>query len=371
MKKLSEINEGFWKDGIKRAKNNIVRQEDKIDSNVYDLKEIDLGFPFLVANEPLTIEGKDDICYSDFAISDEKKKIEKLGWRIPRPKELEKILFSGEISTEIMQDGMFFAYSLELENNNDKITLGTYYGLDVLKLWCPEHDSPVDPFSKIFSIDYSKSDNKVRRIETSQQKYWRGKILLIKDKKQINEGFWKDSIKRAKSGEERLEDKHHTNIERLIPIDLGVDFYFADIDFYDGDECEFTYEDALKYKDFFAKYGWRIPDYDDFHSIDFDNKQIFKWRPTMKTDDSYVYNIHHHNPSSDEPDEVFFDTELNNAWKGWLLYDNVPHKSLPMEFFWKAHYKIGVTFHQMRPTSNKRRIRLIRDKRNEKVERNK
>lgn len=183
----------------------------------------------------------------------------------------------------------------------------------------------------------------------------------MKKLSQIDEGFWKDGIKRSKSGEQREEDKHHTNIEELKPVDIGVEFYFADVDFCDAGEFYFNHEDMLNYKDFFAKYGWRVPDYNDFQSIDFGNKKVFRWRPDMKTSNTYVYNVYHHNPKSDDLDEVYFETEQNKPWEGWMLYDE---RSLSiMEYFWKTHYKTGATFGQMSHNpSHTRRIRLIKDK---------
>lgn len=75
---------------------------------------------------------------------------------------------------------------------------------------------------------------------------------------QMNESLWKSGINRAKTGEERIEDKINSNISSLNGIDLGFNFLIADDTLEIEDERVFTLDDIKKYKDVIAKYGWRL-----------------------------------------------------------------------------------------------------------------
>ena len=91
IKKFEEyISEGFWKDGIKRAKDNIERIEDKLDSNIYDLNGIDMSpdIPFLVADDDLELDGCRRWLYDE--IFPYENQFKKLGWRIPTVDEMLK-----------------------------------------------------------------------------------------------------------------------------------------------------------------------------------------------------------------------------------------------------------------------------------------
>lgn len=84
--------------------------------------------------------------------------------------------------------------------------------------------------------------------------------MIKKFEEFINEGFWKDGIRRAKNNTERLGDKLMTNIKNLNTVDLGVDgILFADQDLEIDGEDKFDWESVKKYIPLIEKEGWRIP----------------------------------------------------------------------------------------------------------------
>lgn len=93
IKKFKEyISEGFWKSGISRAKENIDRLEDHIDSNIKTLKPIDLGYdiPILFSDNDLWIGKKSEWLYKEFV--EYLPYIEKHGWRLPTKNEINDYL---------------------------------------------------------------------------------------------------------------------------------------------------------------------------------------------------------------------------------------------------------------------------------------
>lgn len=77
----------------------------------------------------------------------------------------------------------------------------------------------------------------------------------------IAEGMWKSGVNRAKSGEEREENKIHSNIRELKPVNVcnELPFLFADGDFIvDGNKNTFTWHEVENLKPHFEKNGWRL-----------------------------------------------------------------------------------------------------------------
>lgn len=87
----------------------------------------------------------------------------------------------------------------------------------------------------------------------------------MKKLSQINEGMWKSAVERAKSNEVRAEDKLHTNIDKMKPIDVGLSFYFADIDLEINGETKFEWDEIKDYLDKLGDKldGWRLPHADE------------------------------------------------------------------------------------------------------------
>ncbi|MCM1217055.1 MAG: hypothetical protein NC548_21365 [Lachnospiraceae bacterium] len=84
VKKFNDfINEGFLSKTINRAKSGGARIEDKLPpNNLKDLKPIDIGLPFLIADDVLWINKTKFFSLNDetYSLID---KIEKTGWRLP------------------------------------------------------------------------------------------------------------------------------------------------------------------------------------------------------------------------------------------------------------------------------------------------
>lgn len=73
----------------------------------------------------------------------------------------------------------------------------------------------------------------------------------------INEGFLSKTVNRAKSGEERIEEKVNSNLSELEEIDMGVAI-FADKDVIINDKDKFTRSEMESYIPFFEKNGWKV-----------------------------------------------------------------------------------------------------------------
>ena len=88
----------------------------------------------------------------------------------------------------------------------------------------------------------------------------------------IEEGFLSKTLGRAKSGEERIEDRITSNIDDLEEINLG-DIKIADEDIEINGEEVFTYYDMIKYKPYIEQHGWKILDLETMvnivHSFDY------------------------------------------------------------------------------------------------------
>ena len=96
--------------------------------------------------------------------------------------------------------------------------------------------------------------------------------MIKKFEEYISEGFWKDGIRRAKTGEERLGEMLESNINELKPVDLlpSLNFCVADDllfveDKFQMDADEWKNPKILK---LIKKYGWRIMNEGDLLSLE-------------------------------------------------------------------------------------------------------
>ena len=90
MRKLSQINEGLWSKGIERSKSGDERIEDKLPkNNIKELKPVDLGLDFLIADNRLSLNGKEFFKLND--IYHYLPNIEKTGWRLPTIDEVNEL----------------------------------------------------------------------------------------------------------------------------------------------------------------------------------------------------------------------------------------------------------------------------------------
>ena len=82
MKKLSQIQEGFLSKTINRSKSGEERIEDKIQTNISEMKEVDMGNPYLnFADIDLEINGENMFTWEEYLKY--KKYIESTEWRLP------------------------------------------------------------------------------------------------------------------------------------------------------------------------------------------------------------------------------------------------------------------------------------------------
>ena len=127
IKKFEEyISEGFWKDSIKRAKDNTERLEDRLDSNVYDLKEVDLDdrLGFYVADNLLRIGDNTEFTYADFVCSPEEKQINRLGWRVPTLedfRDMERCKLDASCSDAKCEGGKGYYHIFVLKGNKEQV----------------------------------------------------------------------------------------------------------------------------------------------------------------------------------------------------------------------------------------------------------
>ena len=87
IKKFNDfVNEGFWKDGIKRAKNNSTRIDERIISNINEMHSVDLGLKFEIADVDLEVDEEDHINWPTlYKIYNQ---ILEMGWRLPTDDEV-------------------------------------------------------------------------------------------------------------------------------------------------------------------------------------------------------------------------------------------------------------------------------------------
>lgn len=186
-----KTNESFWKSGIQRSKTDVTRMEDRIESNLYDLRPVDLdsNFPFYVADDILTINGDDFICYGDFCDSKEQKEVEQQGWRLITPDELYLIKKHAIIFYEKILDG-YPTQRVNFTIRGDEGTIHFNVHSDTIpkyiSLWSQHDDS--DKYAKEYVLDIfipfgGAGGNRATKVEVdTKARFLLGQILLVKDK---------------------------------------------------------------------------------------------------------------------------------------------------------------------------------------------
>ena len=125
MKRLSEINEGFWKDGINRAKSAMTRLEDTLMTNIKDMNPIDLSrrFNFEIADRDLVIGGESEFTL-DFLVKTIIPKIKKLdnGWEIPTREDMKSVGYALKIKWEDFENSntIYMQLGDPYDNNHHK-----------------------------------------------------------------------------------------------------------------------------------------------------------------------------------------------------------------------------------------------------------
>ena len=219
MRKLSEINEGFWKSGINRAKTNTMRLGDIPDGhNLDNFDPVDFDAPFVFSDVDLYID-------SDIAYFTEQEKnmwvnfAKQRGWRLPTIAEINKYFLRNFISPRL-KDKFNFEYNYLGPSS------GGFFKLEMKKL-LKHQERPKMIFylreKDDFPIKYWLEDGELEIVNylaeiagfelTSEENMSSApkRLRFVKDKQRrlsdMNEGFWKDGIKRAKDNIERLEDQ--------------------------------------------------------------------------------------------------------------------------------------------------------------------
>ena len=369
MIKLSEINEGFWKDGIKRAKSGEERLEDKLVSNIHQLKPIDMGFRFLVADDVLSI---DDIEYFDEdRLQEYKNFIHENGWRLMTVQEAR--LFAHNLSYKLENDTTLVIKSPKTQNtiklNIEQYGAFVYYWIDKGYTSSLTADTTL----KIELLNGGVCDASV----SIGRLFHNYKIILVKDKnKSVSEGFWKDSIKRAKTGEKRIEDRFNSNIGNLNTVDLGVDeVLFADKDLIINGDDSFEWDDVKRHIPLIEKEGWRIP------TIDEMKKWFFRSGAFSERYDKHRYcvtSMMRMKEFDDEPYFIIKSWETEEEWyfhlieKSDFLYENTVYWLLmdgDKEYNSCGAFKLNpggyeeLIVTQVHTNYDPSRIRLVKDRR--------
>ena len=157
MKKLSQINEGFLSKTLSRVKSGEERLEDRIESNIDEFEEIDLGFPFVFADRNLVINGEDKFTWEDF--ESYRSYIEMQGWRLPNFEELPKCFFRSRYPDRL-HDYITYKY------DKGKVYFESKKGIDVLEIYID------NPYGQDFWCDwipeFDNVENKIKRGVDSQ-----------------------------------------------------------------------------------------------------------------------------------------------------------------------------------------------------------
>ena len=218
--KQKSMNEGLWSKGVERSQTGEERLGDKVNSNIKELKEIDLGFDFVFADKNLILNGEEELSYDD--IKHYIEYIQNNGWRLMTREDAKT---ASKLSPE-HSDILFSVNNNEvrarLKNTDEYLSLPlssqyTYYMLDKI------YDD-----GRIFSWVLCKTKHYVtgrfNSAGTSKLVDCNEKIFvrLVKDKK-MNEGLWSKGVDRSKTGEIRIGDLNEIDnyIRNVKWVDLG------------------------------------------------------------------------------------------------------------------------------------------------------
>ena len=221
------INEGLWASGMKRAENGEERLGDMIDSNIKELKPVDLGFDFLFADQNLIIEGNDRFTYND--LKPYLEYIHKHGWRLMTKDE---VIEASELTHK--HDNILFSPYVGKNTSGIKARLGdetlylpfiisqryTDYLIDGDKLCWRIAKYDKDSHGRFQSCGIGFVHDKRTPV-----------VRLVKDKP-VNEGLWSAGMKRVENDEARKEDLSFFKDDSLTqPTKSEFKDYYLKIEF--------------------------------------------------------------------------------------------------------------------------------------------
>lgn len=191
----------------------------------------------------------------------------------------------------------------------------------------------------------------------------------------IAEGLWKSGVNRAKSGEEREENKIRSNISELKPVNACNEFpfLFADDDFIvDGNKNTFTWHEVEQLKPYFEKNGWRLIGDDETRTMQSFYKKgekcPFRW--VEGEDDGFgIKNTETDEVAYFKPVKVWEKNYSKEEFRYWTDWSKNETEEDIQDFFknvagtvifdpW-GHYKVT---HQMVDRNEEWKIRLVKDK---------
>lgn len=101
--------------------------------------------------------------------------------------------------------------------------------------------------------------------------------------------LWSKGVERNLTGEDRLEDKHVSNIKDFKEVDLGFPFVFADVDLIVDGNDDFTWYDFENLRSYIEKTGWRLPNFEEI------NRLFFKHSSREITHDYIIFDYERKN----------------------------------------------------------------------------
>lgn len=127
------VNEGLINKTLKRVRTGTERTENKIRSNIEDLKPVDLGLPFLIADDDFELPDNEHNWFTWDAVEELKSTFRSNGWRLPTKEELKKYI--NDESFVYSSDAAGFNISSKTTDETLHINSDTWYAK---VYWCED-----------------------------------------------------------------------------------------------------------------------------------------------------------------------------------------------------------------------------------------
>lgn len=133
--------------------------------------------------------------------------------------------------------------------------------------------------------------------------------MILNFDEYTNEGLVNKTLKRIRTGRERIEDVIKTNVDEYEEVDLGLPFVFANVNLIVGGDDTFTFGELMKYMKVIKKTGWRLLSPEDV------KRHLLTTRRTLQPKFFTEYVISHTSLGVTEGD---FDSLVLKNGKYWL-----------------------------------------------------